>query len=540
MGNHSNNPLANTHPYWGRPLAYYHDSVYESGALFLEQKRVLGVSSIVALRTKARSGIRKICDLGERRGAVPPGYTKVITLSVLESISKLAFFPKVLMDFAHPALVTGCIKLMETVQKSGRITPFNYEYGYLCFRILTIATCVCLLDRSKLLTIATSNMISEPLVDPTILLFQHVDRTVQIQINSEEQSQVDINQGHRIDPPLNIAELPSLLKILYDDRKAFSMAIMPKHSLGLAGIMFLLGQCLSNEVRTTHTTVETYCEVLWRYSNACAWDKVATQRLTNRYREQAKSTWKPTFVDLEDCVTILRAANIALSPDDKRIPGPFNISAIPVLVGFATPFIEPGAEEFLPPFLDATIATMWNGLVGGQQSVDNFVDSVRDIFYHISKILTYIARMFSFTDPIHKQVIETCFRHDLFELTARLILMISPRSGNLYFFGDAHNFFTKFGKLVPREDLQDAFGSYFPEWIKFADYFFSCLSIDGISKEDHYFFTSAVRCWNAIGLAIGCGGETIVATLHYCGYGLDARPRWRVPSPAMPRFSLGF
>ncbi|KAF8676828.1 hypothetical protein RHS04_06223 [Rhizoctonia solani] len=503
MGNHSDKSLDKAHRHWGRPLASYYDSIRETRTSFLAQRKNLGLGAAMTLRTKARSGIQKICELGERRGPVPPGYINVITLSVLESISKLVLLPRAVGDFAHPTLISGCIKLMASIQESGRVTPFAYEYGYLCFRIFKIAVDVCILNRSRLFTSATSNMVSEPLADPIMLLSRHTDQAIQIQMNLEKENRTDNPHGHRIEPPLDIAELPALLTILYEDRKAFSIAMMPSHSLGLAGTLFLLGKSLSNESSTTHNIMEMYCEVLWRYSNTSVWDKVATQLLTSHYREQAKSNWKPTFVDLEDSVTILRAANIAISPDDNRIPGPFDISAIPVLVGFAAPFVELGSEAFVPQFLDVTIGCMWNSLTSGKQSADSFIDSVRDIFYHISKILTSITLLFPFPDPIHKQVIKTSFRHDLFELTARLILMISPRSGNLYFLGDAHNFFSKFGKLVPKEDLEDTFGDYFPEWVKFADYFFSCLSVPGISKEDREFFTAVVRCWNAIGVAVG-------------------------------------
>ncbi|CUA68022.1 putative protein R338 [Acanthamoeba polyphaga mimivirus] [Rhizoctonia solani] len=465
---------------------------------------------------------------------------------MLEAISKLVLFPKALSDFARPTLVSGCIKLMKTVQESGRISPFNYEYGYLCFRIMTIAIGICLLQKSSLLNLAVSNMVSEPQVDPVILLSKHVEQVVQIQIHEEDQCLVDDNrQGLRTDLLLGITELPALLDVLYEDRKAFSIALMHTNTLGLAGVILLLGRCLANETRITYNAVETYCEVLWRYSNASAWDKLATQLLTNRYREQAKSTWKPTFVDLEDCVTILRASDIALAPNDHRIPGPFDVSAIPVLMGFASTFIEPGSEPFLPAFLDSAISCLWNALAGGQQPLDRLVDAVRDTFYHISKILASVARTFSFSDPIHKQIIEASFGKDLFELTAALIMMISPRSSiyvsdsrsdnpanftfftpleDSYFFRDAQNLFNKFAKLIPREDLQDTFEHYFPEWLKYTNYFFSCVSALELSQEDHGFFVEAVRCWNAIGVGLGYDGDTILGTLHYCGYARCPHP----------------
>ncbi|KAH7325439.1 hypothetical protein B0J17DRAFT_225320 [Rhizoctonia solani] len=433
MGNHSNNPPATAHPCWGRPSAEYYSSVYDSGPNFLDQKKNLGVGNTVALRTKARNGIQKICDLGERRDPLPPGHTKLIPLNILESISKLILFPKSLVNFSHPTLVSGCIKLMATVQESGRISPFSYEYGYLCFRILTIAMGVCLLDKSNLLNSAVSNMISEPLADPIMLLSKHVEHAVQIQLHQEQQGLLDYSYpGHRVDSLLGILELPSLLEILYDDRKAFSIALMHTNALGLAGPMLLIGRSLSNATRATYSMMEMYCEILWRYSNASAWDKLATQRLTNRYREEAKSTWKPTFVDLEDCVTILIASEIALAPDDHRIPGPFDISAIPVLVGFATPLIEPGSETSLPPFLATTISCIWNAIAAGPPSIERLVDAVRDIFYHISKILSCAARVFSFDDIVHKQAIAASFGKDLLELSARVIMLITPRSGTMH------------------------------------------------------------------------------------------------------------
>ncbi|CAE7054602.1 unnamed protein product [Rhizoctonia solani] len=498
MGNHSITSHANARAGWGRPLVHYYNRVYDTGPTFLEHRKNLGVKDAVELCTKARTGMQKICDLGERRGILPPGFPKFITLNMLGSISKLVLLPKALSDFTRPALVSGCIKLMATVQESGRISPFSYEYGYLCFRIMVISIGVRLLERSGRLSLVVANMISEPRVDPIIILSRHVEQAVQIQAGEFLGSVNDINWANPMDLLLGIAELPALLEILYTDRKAFSIALMHTNTLGLAGVMLLLGRCLANETLVTYSVVEMYCEVLWRYSNAAAWDKMATQILIDRYREKARSTWKPTFVDLEDCVTILRASEISLSPENYRIPGPFDISAIPVIMGFATPLVEPGSRAFLPLFMDTIVSCMWNAVVGGQQSLDRLVDAVKDIFCQLSKILSCVSQQFSYTDPIHKQIIEASFRNDLLELTVSVLVVIAPRSGNSCFYGDSQNLFSNFAKLIPRDELPDTFGKYFPEWFKF----FTSVSALEIS-EDHGSFTEAFHCWNAIGMELG-------------------------------------
>lgn len=100
---------------WGRPLEKYAYSY----TIHSSQELSLHTGSEMWLRITAEGSIDKISQLAGRESAADLRETSQITLKTLESVLMLTLSPDIFRDFACPSLISGCIKLMPTVQVSG-------------------------------------------------------------------------------------------------------------------------------------------------------------------------------------------------------------------------------------------------------------------------------------------------------------------------------------------------------------------------------------------------------------------------------------
>jgi hypothetical protein len=115
--NYTTKPMAQVHPLWGRPLDQYVSSYGLDAA-----KERAGWNSELEInqRYKAREVILKICQLaGEGKVVDYNNREDLVTLPMLKSILKLSQSPNTFDEFELPPLVSGCIKLMASVQSSG-------------------------------------------------------------------------------------------------------------------------------------------------------------------------------------------------------------------------------------------------------------------------------------------------------------------------------------------------------------------------------------------------------------------------------------
>ncbi|EUC55966.1 hypothetical protein RSOL_148810 [Rhizoctonia solani AG-3 Rhs1AP] len=238
------------HPHWGRLKDNYDDKyVYDTGAIY--QQAMFSPRVIEALHDDGTEAIGKLRALGE--SSEEPDREdpdNQITLLMLHSILQLMPFKCSLTKLGSPLVIRGCIKLMRSIKRLGRPSPFSYEYGYLCFRILNIAFDFCALQLSDrysswatemtqpqygflkeghvpMMSQAISEVLSDctrELKDPYSPMFfasRHWD---------------DSYTGLLITPD----DLVLLGKIMDEDRKHFSIFLRSNYELGLSALMYAM------------------------------------------------------------------------------------------------------------------------------------------------------------------------------------------------------------------------------------------------------------------------------------------------------------
>ncbi|CAE6487797.1 unnamed protein product [Rhizoctonia solani] len=227
------------HQQWGSTITEYpkfYSNTSLSGnseAPVDETDRAIGRD--VALRT-----IEQICMMDHSSIEEPCNTELVnyITLEQLRCISKLARCPGELDNFALPRLVAGCVTLMVSIKPS----PFHYEYGYLCFRIIVIAINTCLLkhgrDSTEPLRIPTyfpNNYLTDLWTETAILLKAELAGYSEVFFEK-----TDMRSGPRTAPYLEALRLDVLLALLHDNQKNFTILLKEANSLGLSGLMYVL------------------------------------------------------------------------------------------------------------------------------------------------------------------------------------------------------------------------------------------------------------------------------------------------------------
>ncbi|EUC55391.1 hypothetical protein RSOL_113670, partial [Rhizoctonia solani AG-3 Rhs1AP] len=235
-----------THPHWGRTINDY-PKVYSYASVLAdleippdEPGRVIGRE--VALRT-----IEQLCTI------VPPNMDRSnnrlvhrITLEKLKCTLELTRFPDELDNFAFPGLIVGCITLMSSIKPS----PFHFEYGFLCFKIMVIALDVCILkyarDPTEPLQIPNSYSPNNYLTD----LWTETAIILGAVLNGYSNTFIGVSDmGSKPQTALHLEalKLDVLLIILDDNQIIFTSVLKEANSLGLAGLMYLFLRFVENK-----------------------------------------------------------------------------------------------------------------------------------------------------------------------------------------------------------------------------------------------------------------------------------------------------
>ncbi|KAG8695616.1 hypothetical protein FRC11_001348, partial [Ceratobasidium sp. 423] len=184
------------------------------------------------IRTNALETINLIYMLGQLK-TVPSAQDVAnrITLSMLMDVFEMTKYPEHLRWLAEPQFVAGCVSLMATLSPS----PLQYEYGYICFRILVMALNSCLLKKASYLdeTIARMNAASTFQRLPTFWEASAwlAGKTEYGAHNTESVILVQV-----FEKPV----LERLLQVLNSDRKLFLLVLKKSGSLGLSCLMLTL------------------------------------------------------------------------------------------------------------------------------------------------------------------------------------------------------------------------------------------------------------------------------------------------------------
>ncbi|KDN44353.1 hypothetical protein RSAG8_05617, partial [Rhizoctonia solani AG-8 WAC10335] len=236
-------------PLWGLPLNEYVDHYQFEN---IKQRGRLNEDPGFTSAREAADALSALARVGDGGG---PNDSKALSISVnmqnLRAILKLVPYPRAYRSLARPAAIGGCIKLMSGIKLDGRSSPFSYEYGYLCFRVLTIVLGICILDRSGLLDPSIRAMPVDHRTHPQLDIMQHLGHYVSSGIFQD----LSKAGGDGLDwmfgwnkveglpeqyPLVNISDIELLSSMLWNDRKVFFKALKSTYYPGISAVVFVL------------------------------------------------------------------------------------------------------------------------------------------------------------------------------------------------------------------------------------------------------------------------------------------------------------
>ncbi|CAE6521506.1 unnamed protein product [Rhizoctonia solani] len=465
-------PLADApHPLWGRSYPTYLAS-YTNEALAVP----LSMEE-PQLKILASKAIDEICKMEHSRGADFGGnIVKGVTLSMLTALLEMTKIPRYFRHMVEPRLISGCVDLMTSMKPS----PFQYEYGYACFRILVLAVNACLLEGAGYLDVVIARMETE-LASQRFPVFWEMSAFLINQAHGN-----DIILAPMIPDAVDKLALGRLLQLLNSDRKLFFAVSKNTGSLSLPGLFFIIfrdivateippGYQVQEDSKVFVKLIQPYSRVLWRYLIVSPDSGNEEMLMANIHNDIAPYTRlnndKP--VDAEDARNLVQAYN-------ERLESTSTIWMF-IIMRFVGPLVAPGCENLVPTTIKLCIELLWSSLLNGHD-----MGAVR---YSVGGVLCYFRDMVQALKPRYfipahqtwvQQIMDYVIEGDLVDLVLRAMLTslhfgeLSSVEGNLL--SAAIEFILALEQLVPSQDfmfrLHDA--GCFGDWTKYYFYFRVC------------------------------------------------------------------
>ncbi|CUA68733.1 Putative serine/threonine-protein kinase/receptor R818 [Rhizoctonia solani] len=303
-----------------------------------------------------------------------------VSREMLHSLLLLSLSGHGVIYLAQPSLVRGCIKLMKTIKVDNVISPFSYEYGYLCFNIAKMALGVCLVEKfnsqniTELMERIRSNYKTKD--NPSILTELLWELFVQETATpSKGDSRCDwifgwsdppVDSG-RWHPKLIVTESDALdlLHILCNDRKLFLKSLLAAYTPGASILTLLIWQRmlrngLQFDLAGRIPLLEPFLDLCWRFSLvATPCDYGFLLRMGHsamfHYSKLAASA-----VDAADSRTIINAYIRGIPIiDDTSFYRETATVVYPQLPRFVMCNILPGTEHLFPALIRTILGRMW-------------------------------------------------------------------------------------------------------------------------------------------------------------------------------------
>ncbi|CAE6472291.1 unnamed protein product [Rhizoctonia solani] len=466
------------HHLWGRPFEQY----IKSFKIEATRKRTgwQDEFEVEKARKKAANVIQKMYRIAAEQEVVKSSNSKgFITLTMLESINNLSYSPLTLADLSHTALISGCTKMMQLASTSLKSSIFSYEYGYLCLRIITIATGMSLLVRSDRVSMALEEMISDTDTDLVAIVSKHVSHMIEDKVvGSAHEREFDWLLGWLTpddlppqEPFARRSDMWMLLNMLHANRKQLLIVIGSTYHLGLSGLMFVLWRyhcfdCLMKKLdgHSAEEFIPLFGDILWRYLPIAPTDQFVP--LTIIYEQMGKlaELGNPTFIDIEDSRVIIRAYLARLSPIDPRFYSPLPVSAVSVLLLHIVTFLRPGCEDLIPDIFGVTIQRLWKAVVESEVKTPVLVEAMRDELQTLCHYLSWL-KIPTINKQIINRVVDEIAENDFVELTLRVLLMLDMGVDetsaefdlNGQYMAFSGTFFDLLGQVAPEELIQESF-----------------------------------------------------------------------------------
>ncbi|CAE6436810.1 unnamed protein product [Rhizoctonia solani] len=222
---------------WGRPLDQYAHNYPLSSNIKTHHGS--------APRILASTSSMRIGELSHRIfTSNTEDVAQQITVETLGAILKMAEDVETYQYFMTQRLIGGCIALMQRIKVSGKPSPFSYEYGYLCFRIILFSLGTYLVYRSGKYRLMQQDMTKSADIEFPRVFSKYVAQAVDEEFQASRQS-LDCDSilgwGSSDDPPLTSREqVGALVEMLWNDRANLLKALTSSYTPGLSGLSFLL------------------------------------------------------------------------------------------------------------------------------------------------------------------------------------------------------------------------------------------------------------------------------------------------------------
>ncbi|CAE6390704.1 unnamed protein product [Rhizoctonia solani] len=415
------------HWHWGLPVQSY-PKLYTQDAIAAHFRTSL--EGNINWRSSAISTISDICKLVQptrRQSSVGPSASH-ITISMLKNVLELTRFPSEFQNFSLPSLVAGSILLMSSVEP----TPFSYEYGYLCFRILVFSLNTCLIDYGYNLEFTIERMSSAP--PGTHLNFFWVG-TADLIAGELSPSILGFEKRltHVLDPnrdQLPILEGPMLdilLNLLHKDQKNFLAALMTADSLQVSGVLFILYKYLESERRVRGESDYNqklfcpYSQIFRRYRLVFPEIEHENQvlvtislSLPGMHKVQDNK-----IVDQEDLRNIICSYNRCLES-----PQTTSCKDVGHHMGFVTSLFAPGCDNLVPSMINSSFRALWNtwSKTDGDTAA-NVAEAFGIYFWQIFNDHMKLSR--SSSESWRSELVDAIMRSDILELIFQVALKLS-------------------------------------------------------------------------------------------------------------------
>ncbi|CAE6498912.1 unnamed protein product [Rhizoctonia solani] len=533
------------HPRWGQPLAQYtfsHSEDASRGQLYRREFEPIALEAI-----------QQVCRLAGDGSTVSKQDIEQVPLTTLNTILVLSQSPLYLRHFESPSLISGCIKLMASVQVAGKPSPFSYEYGYLCFKIITLAVGVCILARRYEL----AETITEMIADQETVLLDILSRSVS-QVVAEETEEAYGNDpacdwilgwvkapDRPQQPPLaSRADIMNLLIILEGDRKAFLKAISSTVTPGLSGVMFMLwrhvhAKCISKTHSRPESLVVPFSELLWRCMLASTKDEVTALMYMFNDMEAVSELWDKHSkrYDEEDSINILNIYIMRLAPMNLRRYSRLASVEMTAILRFIKWTVEPGCEVLFPRVFSMTLDRAWEAVEGKEVDDGILVDAVGRTLVYLGDFLQLLEHMLPISGPDAKDVMMVLIEKGSLDLIGQTMLLMMPTrvppgqstetGRNTVFLGFVEMLYEKLEKLLPIYALAGEFRVYIPEWLKLHRHFISLryrTENETRTKWDHFRMCGA--SWRHMAKTLGLESKikAILESGKRCSYSRCAAP----------------
>ncbi|CAE7192904.1 unnamed protein product, partial [Rhizoctonia solani] len=358
--------VSQIHLRWGRNITQY-PKLYSSEAIAANIKTPVDDTKRAELRETAMCTIQEICILVDPNINTHTYNNLVvrITLGKLEATLETARFEGELESFTLPSLIAGCIELMSTVKPS----PFYYEYGYACFKLMNIALSICLVkhicESDEFISITREDNPN----DTVSALWEVTAAVLEVELsgNTEKLWGVACFEAPKYwgMPLVDRSRLNQILAMLHSDQKNFTIALMSAKSLGLSGLMYILQKFVEekrvemNEDEYQEQILKPYIHILYRYRLGMPdiYSELQVMALISDSRPSDVSIVESPCnqpADLEDSRNIIKAySNI---PDHHGFLGIMDYSK---LIVFVHPFVVQGCEDLIPDMFSASLEISW-------------------------------------------------------------------------------------------------------------------------------------------------------------------------------------